>query len=66
MTKISKLAFIISFVLGLLATFGKFYGRVFLRQPSRVPQAEYVVGVDPARDILVAISASSSSKPPPT
>lgn len=66
MKKTSKLAIIISFVLGMLATFGKFYGRVFLRQPSRVPQAECVAGVDPARDVLVAVSASSSSEPPPT
>ena len=66
MKKTSKLAIIINFVLGMLATFGKFYGRVFLRQPSRVPQAECVAGVDPARDILVAVSASPSSEPPPT
>ena len=66
MKRTSRLAIAINFVLGMLAAFGKFYGRVFLRQPSRVPQAERVAGVDPARDILVAVSASPSSEPPPT
>ena len=65
MKKISRLAFVVNFILALLAAFGKYYNRPFLRQPSNVPQAVRKVGVVPVAAVLVAESPASA-EPPPT
>lgn len=65
MKKISRLAFVVNFILALLATFGKYYNRPFLRQPSRVPQAGRKVSAVPAAAVLMAAS-STAPEPPPT
>lgn len=65
MKKISRLAFIVNFILALLAAFGKYYNRPFLRQPSMVPQAVRKVGAVQVAAVLVTTSPASP-EPPPT